>query len=323
MFDRTVSAPLRRLARRTGAALAGVALAAGMATGAAEADKPTIRFGVPTWTGVTVKSEVAAQILEHMGYATKQTTASPAVALNTIKADELDIYLGGWMPTEKDMIDPLVEKNQAKVLTTNISDAIMGLAVPKYVWEAGVKSEADLAAHAGKFDSKIYGIEAGSGFNKSIKEAIANDRHGLGGWELVPSSTSGMLAQVERMIQKEEWIVFLGWEPHWMNIRFDIKYLEAVGEPKIAETTSDVLTVANVKLGDRHPNVEKFFSQYVVRKDEQSKWVLDHGQKDIEAETVAADWIADNLDRVSEFLDGVKARDGRPAIEAVKAAVGS
>jgi len=315
---------LNGIARRAGAVLAGVALAAGVATGsAAAADKPTIRFGVPTWTGVTVKSEVAAQILEHMGYATKQTTASPAVALNTIKSDELDVYLGGWMPTEKEMIDPLVENNEAKVLTTNISDAIMGLAVPTYVWEAGVKTEADLAEHAGKFDKKIYGIEAGSGFNKNIKEAIDNDRHGLGDWQLISSSTSGMLAQTERAIQKDDWIVFLGWEPHWMNIRFDIKYLKAVGEPKIAETTSDVLTVANIKLGERHPDVETFFSQYVVRKDEQSKWVLQHGQQDMPAEEVASQWIAGNLDRVAEFLDGVKARDGQPAIEAVKAAVGS
>ena len=36
-------------------------------------------------------------------------------------------------------------------LTTNIADAMMGLAVPTYVWDAGVKTEADLAEHADKF----------------------------------------------------------------------------------------------------------------------------------------------------------------------------
>jgi len=305
-------------------ALTGAAIALGaLATaGTAAADEaPTIRFGTPTWPGVTVKSEVAAQLLRHIGYQTSNITGSPSVILNSLKTDDLDIYLGGWMPTEKDMIDPLVAEGEVETLTTNISDAMMGLAVPTSVWEAGVKTEADLAAHADKFESKIYGIEAGTGFNKSIKEAIANDRHGLGDWQLIPSSTSAMLAQVGRLTDRDEWIVFLGWEPHWMNIAYDIKYLKAVGDPKIAETKSDVLTVANVEMVERHPQVAKFFSQYQVKKDEQSKWVYEYSYKERPHEEVASEWIAANMDRVAEFLDGVTARNGEPAIEAVKAAV--
>ena len=46
---------------------AGFLLAAFAATPAmAELDE--LRFGVPPWPGVTVKSEVAAQLLEAMGY---------------------------------------------------------------------------------------------------------------------------------------------------------------------------------------------------------------------------------------------------------------
>lgn len=284
---------------------------------------PTIRFGTPTWPGVTVKSEVAAQLLNHMGYKTSNVNGSPSVILNSLKTGDLDIYLGGWMPTEKDMIDPLVEQGEVKTLTTNISDALMGIAVPKYVWDAGVRSEADLDAHADKFDGKIYGIEAGSGFNKSIKASITEDRHGLGDWELVPSSTAGMLAQVGRMVKRDQWLVFLGWEPHWMNITYDIKYLRADGEPKIAETKSDVLTVANVDMVDEHPMVAKFFSQYQVKKDEQSKWVYAYSYKDRAKEDVASAWIRDNMDRVADFLDGVAAHDGKPAIDAVRAAVGA
>jgi glycine betaine/proline transport system substrate-binding protein len=296
-------------------------IAAGLGAPAHAAEAPEIRFGTPTWPGVTVKSEIASQLLEHIGYRTSNVNGSPAVILNSLKTDDLDIYLGGWMPTEKDMIDPLVEQGEVKTLTTNISDAIMGLAVPKYVHDAGVETEADLAEHADRFDRKIYGIEPGTGFNKSIKQAIDNDRHGLGDFQLVPSSTSGMLAQVGRMTERDEWIVFLGWEPHWMNITYDIQYLEAVGEPKIAGTKSDVLTVANVEMVADHPEVAQFFSQYQVKKDEQSAWVYQYSYKDRPAEQVAAEWIRNNLDRVAEFLDGVEARTGGPAIDAVEAAV--
>ena len=286
----------------------------------AEYEEGTVRFGTPTWPGVTVKTEVAARIMEAIGYQTRSTNASPAFAINSLKTDDLDVYLGGWMPTEKHMIEPAQEKGEVEVLATNISGAIMGIAVPEYVWNAGVRSEADLAEHADKFNSKIYGIEAGSGFNDSIKSAIGNDRHGLGGWELVPSSTSAMLSQVGRKIDRDEWIVFLGWTPHWMNVTYDIKYLKAVGEPKIADTRSDVLTVVNPKLRERAPEVAKFLGQYVVDKQHQSTWVLEYSYNDREKGAVASEWIAANLDTVAEWLDGVKTRDGQPAIEAVREA---
>ncbi len=201
------------------ALVAAVAMSTITATAtAADGDAPTIRFGTPTWPGVTVKTEVAAQLVETMGYNVKQTNSSPAFAYNALKSDDLDIFLGGWMPTQKNMADPLIEEGSVKVMATNISDAIMGIAVPQYVYEAGVETEADLAEYRDRFDGKIYGIEAGSGFNESISNAISENRHGLGDWQMIPSSTSGMLSQVGRSIDREEWIVFLGWEPHWMNV---------------------------------------------------------------------------------------------------------
>ncbi|WP_206607954.1 ABC transporter substrate-binding protein [Ferruginivarius sediminum] len=320
---------MRSACRRGGvrAGLAAFAFAVSTVLGAvgganaANDDAPTIRFGVPTWPGVTVKSEVAAQLLEHMGYGTHQMNASPSVILNSLKTDDLDIYLGGWMPTEKEMIDPLVEAGEVETLTTNISDALLGVAVPTYVWEAGVRTEADLDKYAEKFDRKLYGIEAGSGTNKTLQDAIDADRHGLGDWELVQSSTSAMLAQVGRKIRKDEWIAFSGWRPHWMNITYDIKQLEAVGDSRIAAQKSDVLTVANVDFVERHPDLATFFSQYQIENEEQSRWILEYSYKEREAPDVAAEWIEENMDRVATFLDGVKARDGRPAIEAVREAV--
>ncbi len=277
-----------------------------------------IRFGVPTWPGVTVKSEVASQLIEAIGYSTMQTNASPAFCINALKNDDLDIYLGGWIPAETNLIRPAEKEGTVEVLTTNIAGAHNAIAVPKYVWDAGVRTEADLDKYAEKFDHKIYGIEPGSGFNSNVQDAIDNDRHGLGDWELVASSTSAMLSQVGRAIENKEWVVFLGWEPHWMNITYDIRYPAAVGESKIAPATSDVLTVVNPKLADRSPEVVKFLNQYVVDKDDQSKWVLEYAKKDREPSEVASAWIASNLDTVGEWLEGVKTVDGGSAMAAVR-----
>lgn len=303
------------------ALLAAIAMSTITATAtAADGDAPTIRFGTPTWPGVTVKTEVAAQLVETMGYNISQTNVNPSFAYNASKTDDLDVFFGGWMPTQKSMLDPLKDKGEVKVMATNISDAVMGIAVPEYVWKAGVKTEADLNDYREKFDSTIYGIEPGTGFNQSIKESIENDRHGLGDWEMVPSSTSGMLTQAGRAMDRKEWIVFLGWTPHWMNVTYDIRYLEAVGEPKIADTRSDVLTVANPLTVENEPQLARFLEQYLVAKDDQSEWVLEYSFKDRDKEEVAADWIGANMDTVAQWLDGVKTRDGGSAVEAVRAA---
>ena len=291
-----------------------------IASGSAWAkDAKMLQLGVPTWPGVTVQSEVAAQLLNVMGFKTKQTNASPAFILNSISSGRLDIYLGGWMPTEAGLINPLADKGDVKIMTTNISNALMGIAVPKYAWEAGVKTIDDLHKYPEKFGKTIYGIEPGSGFNMAIKDAIKNNEHDLGDWQMTPSSTSAMLVQVDRALKKDKWIAFLGWEPHWMNIKYDIKYLKPVGEPKIAGTSSDVLTVANPDMVENYPQVGKFLTQFQISKDTMSTWILKYGYDQIEPKEVATTWITANLDKVAKWLDGVKTLDGDSAIDAVRA----
>src|SRR5699024_9690003 len=115
-----------------------LAMAGMMLGGAAWAqDAPLVRFGVPVWPGVTVKTEVATQLLNVMGYETEQTNASPTFIVNSMASGRLDAYLGGWLPHEAGFLLPLIEQGKLKRLTTNVSNPIMGLAVPKYVWDAG------------------------------------------------------------------------------------------------------------------------------------------------------------------------------------------
>ncbi len=58
-----------------------------------------------------------------------------------------------------------------------------------------------------------------------IAAMIAQNRFGLGGWTMVESSEQGMLSEVDRAVRKSEWIVFLGWSPHPMNLKYRIAYL--------------------------------------------------------------------------------------------------
>ncbi|MEJ2633076.1 MAG: ABC transporter substrate-binding protein [Acidihalobacter sp.] len=270
----------------------------GLTTAAAST---TVKFGVPPWPGVTVKTEVARQLLEAIGYQTAVTNAGYIIDLQGVSRGEIDADMAIWLPSQGSTVNPLVKSGKIKLL----------------IWKAGVHSIGDLQKYSSKFDSKIYGIESGNDGNQIMIDAIKNDTYNLKGWQLVPSSTAGMLAQAGRAIQQHKWIVFLGWKPHWMNIKYKLRYLK---DPKmIWGGPSTVYTAVNPEFVKKQPNVARFLKQMVVYSKAQSQWIYDYGYKKQPADAVAKAWIKSNMGTVAKWLKGVKTADGsKPAIEAVK-----
>lgn len=295
------------------------ALAMAGPAGAATSSAQTVRFGAPPWPGVTIKTGIASKVLEILGYKTDTQQLAVPIILNGIAHGQIDVYLGGWTPVENPMIDPLVKKGQVVKLAPNISDAIEGLAVPSYVWQAGVHDVADLNAHAAKFDHKIYGIEAGSGINDAVAAAIKNDKAHLGQWNLVQSSTSAMLVQVKRAIQRHDWIVFVGWRPHWMNIKYSMKYLKDSANTGTANLKSIVYTVVPADYERAHPNVARFLKQFRVPAKVQSQWIYDYSYKKQKAHVVVDHWLKANTGLLKKWLNGVTTVNGKPGLQAVQA----
>lgn len=282
----------------------------------------TVKFGSAPWPGVTIKTKIASNVLEAAGYKTESTPASWTISLQGVARGDIDADLGIWMPTQKSTVQPLVDSGKVNLLVANVPDAQYDVVVPEYVWEAGVHCICDLADHADKFKNRIYGIEAGNDGNEIMKEAIDNDIYGLGDWNLRPSSTAAMLAQAGRSIKHKDWIVFLGWKPHWMNVKYKLRYLK---DPKaVWGTDTAVYTAINPSFAKNNPNVTRFLKQMVVPSKIQSAWIYSYGYKKQSADEVAHQWIQDHMDKVVEWLDGVKTADGsKPAVKAVKAALSS
>lgn len=285
--------------------------------------KPVIRFGVPAWPGVTVKTEVAAQILQAMGYEVEQSVLSAPAVFESLKTNNLDAYLAGWSPQEDTMIDPLKERGEIELLGTNLEGGRISLCVPTYVWEAGVKSFADLDKYAEKFKYKIYNLQPGTGMNTHMAEIIANDIAGLGVWTQVESSTPAMLATVRAQMRQNKWVTFGCWKPHWMNVILDIKYLEGVPGTEKFVSESVVYTIVRTGLKDDNPEVYKFLKQIKVNPEIQSEWIYEFGYKKRKPEDVAKEWIRKNLDIVEEWLKGVKTLNGEPAAEVLRKTFGN
>ena len=105
----------------------------------------------------------------------------------------------------------------------------------------GSRTSATSTASPTPLNHSIYGIEPGNDGNRLVLKMLKDNQYGLGDFKLIESSEQGMLAQVERAYRNKQPIVFLAWEPHPMNMRFDIKYLAG----------GDAVFGANYRRGDR------------------------------------------------------------------------
>ena len=279
----------------------------------------TIDFGYVQWPGVTVKTHVAKRVLEYIGYETSMTSGSQAIVFKGMDTGDLDVFLGNWMPTMKIHFDKYSEKGSVKNVRVNLHDVVYKTAVPEYVYEAGVKSFEDLNEYADKFNKTIYGIEPGNEGNLIIKKAIDNNTYNLGEWTLKSSSTAGMLSAVKRAVNNEEWIAFNGWKPHYMNVMFDLRYLD---DPEgIWGSGERVLTVVRTGFEKENPNVYKFFEQFKVTAPMQNQWIDMYKRQEMDPQEVAEKWIANNLDVVDQWVYGVESTEGEMARKVIASQV--
>lgn len=235
------------------------------------ADCKSVHLTTANWTGEAAKTYTAEWLLDQLGYDAKVTVASVQIMFQSMATGDSDVGTWSWLPSQRSMIKPHMLDGKIDKVTINMPDAKYTVAVPTYVYEAGVTGFADLDEHREKFGGKIYGIESGNDGNEIIKQMIKDDVYGLGDWELVPSSQAGMLSQVKRHTGKGEWIAFLGWTPHPMNIQFDIKYL-AGGEDYWGPNKGGarVYTFSHVGWAWRCPNAGQFFENFKFTAEEQS-----------------------------------------------------
>lgn len=297
----------------------------GLSTPLLAADAPScgvVRYSDPGWTDITATNGVAQVVLLGLGYRPEIKTLSVPVGYEALKKGDTDLFLGNWMPAQQKFRDDLEASGVTQVLAQNLEGAKFTLAVTDAAKDLNVKDFADLDAHRDAFQGKIYGIEPGAPANQSIAKMIAEDKFGLGDWELVESGEQAMLAQIARNDGAGTPSVFLAWAPHPMNVKLQITYLsggDAEFGPDFGGAT--VHTVARKAWAADCPNLAKLFSQLSFTVDQENLLmgqILDEGE---DAATAAKAWIAANPEAATSWLEGVTTLDGKPGLEAVMASV--
>ncbi|ETX28368.1 choline ABC transporter substrate-binding protein [Roseivivax isoporae] len=297
----------------TTTALAGLA-------GVAHAACDTVSMSDVGWTDITTTTATAQHVLEGLGYEVDVKVLSVPVTFASLENDDVDVFLGNWMPAQTSAITPYLESGEIEQVNVNLEGTKYTLAVPTYTWDAGLQSYADIAEFADALDEKIYGIEPGNEGNAYLVSLTEKDAHGLGAFDVVESSEQGMLSQVRRAYESEEHVVFLGWEPHPMNANFDLKYLP--GGEEFFGGEGVVHTVTRKGYSEECPNVGKLLSQMDFSLDMENRImgeILDEGADPGEA-TLA--WLKENPGVLDTWLDGVTTAGGEPGLDAVKAHLG-
>lgn len=301
-------------------------LALGFA-GAAQAAEPaackTVRFADVGWTDITATTALSSVLLKGLGYAPKSTVLSVPVTYTSLKNKDIDVFLGNWMPTMEADLKPFVDDKSVDVVGVNLTGAKYTLAVPDYLYDAGLKSFGDIAKFKDKLKGKIYGIEPGNDGNRLILDMIKEGKFDLKGFEVVESSEQGMLAQVDRASRRKEPIVFLGWEPHPMNTKFKLKYL-AGGDDVFGPDFGGATVYTNVRAGylAECPNVGKLIKNLVFSLKLENQIMGDILFENMDPEKAATKWLKANPAAVGPWLKDVTTFDGKPGLEAVKKSLG-
>jgi len=244
---------------------------------------------------------------------------SVPVTFASLHNNDIDVFLGNWMPAQEADRSRYVNDGSAEVIGANLTGAKYTLAVPDYTYAAGLKDFKDIQRFAPVLNNSIYGIEPGNDGNRHVLEMLKQNQFGLGEFKLIESSEQGMLAQVERAYREKNPVVFLAWEPHPMNMRFALKYLSGAMKSSAPISAAQPFTPHRDPQGlqrrvPQHRQIAQESQVFVARRERNdgghigpARGTRDRGNGVAESQP----------DRRQAWLEGVLTFDGGPAGGAV------
>ncbi|MGE8067318.1 choline ABC transporter substrate-binding protein [Pseudomonas sp. NPDC089569] len=286
--------------RKLSTALTVGLLALGSASAYADQSCETVKMADPGWSDIAATNAITGFLLDGMGYKAKVDTLAVPITFGGLKDGQVDVFLGNWMPAQQGFYDKFVATGDVTQLAKNLDGTEFTLAVPDYVWDAGVHNFADLNKYADKFDKKIYGIGSGAPANLSLQEIIKKNDFDMGQWKLVESSEQAMLAEVSRAVKKQKFVTFLGWTPHPMNVQLKMHYLK--GGEKYFGDTGSVHTLTRNGYAQACPNVGKLLTNLSFTQEMENSIMAEVVNKKLSNADAARAWIKANPAVLDKWL---------------------
>ncbi len=261
-----------------------------------------LTIGYIVWDeNVAVSTLTKVLLEEELGYEKVELQRTDEAVVKQVYqgvADgDLDAFQDVWLPNQKkylrgvrndvEHLDPWFEGKTAQ-----------GIAVPYYM-DVYSLPELDKVG-----TDMIIGIEPGSAFHPQIKNRV------IPGYDLdmklVESSTPAMLSELEKAYEMREPIVFFGWSPHWMNARYDFRYLK---DPKdllgAFNNSAQISSIVNDGLPEDDPTAFAFLKAISLNEEQVNQMEADINEAADPEKGVKA-WLGDNRDVVRPWIDAAK-----------------
>ena len=260
-----------------------------------------LTLGYIDWDeNVAVSTLTKVLLEEKLGYKVELQRSDEAVLKQVytgVAGGELDAFQDVWIPNQKEYLSE-VEDEVEHLDPWFEGKTEQGIAVPYYM-DVRSLSNLDLAG-----TDMINGIEPGSAVMPQINNKV------IPGYQLdmklVESSTSAMLSELDKAYKLREPIVFFGWSPHWMNTRYDIRYLN---DPRDLQGrfnhSAEISSIVNENLSEHDPAAYELIKSISLTKDEVNQMETDINETgDPEAGVKA--WLEDNRSVVQSWIHTAK-----------------
>jgi glycine betaine/proline transport system substrate-binding protein len=235
----------------------------------AASNEKTVTFAtVPGFDDTVAVTGLWSVLLEEHGYNVETKSVDLAAGFSGIARGDLDGYLNAWLPsTHEAYIDKY--KDDLVILDKPYFDNDKNvLAVPDFVEENTIS---DLVQNAEKYDSKIIGIEAGSGEMKLLPGVLAK-YSAQDKLKIIEGSTPAALAALKSAIDNKKPVVVALWKPHWAFASMPIKALEddTQGWPK----PDGSYVVLSKKFAEKHADVRGWMSNSKLTEEQYAALML-------------------------------------------------
>jgi glycine betaine/proline transport system substrate-binding protein len=215
-----------------------------------------------------------------------------------VASGDLDAFQDVWLPNQQALLDEYVGEDVEHLHPWYMGKTEQGMAVPAYM---DLRSIDQLNGTDVKL---IYGIEGSSIVMHKVEEGVIPAYHLK--QQLVQGPTAGMLYQVGRLYAYKEDFVFLAWSPHWMNQRYDIRYLK---DPKDAlGPTNDparLSTIVRGGLRGREPEAYALMDALELDKGQIER--LEYAINKADNPVVGAKrWVSENREVVQPWIEAAR-----------------
>ncbi len=280
------------LALTTAALVAGC----GGGGGGGSAESKDLNLGVATgWDEAAVIANLTKIVMEEdLGYGEvrlQELELGPVI--QGVASGDLDAYQDIWLPNHAAQISE-VENDVVQLDPWYDGETEFGIAVPTYM--TNVNAIPDLNQTG---ITQILGIEPGAVISERIPDSVI-PTYGLN-QEYVQSSTPSMLSEVNNLSENQEEFAFVAWRPHWMNARYDFKFLE---DPEDGLTDlndgATISTIVNEDLQEDDP-VAYAFLDAITLTEEQVNEIENIDPQDYAGS--ARTWLESNRDVAQPWID--------------------